>query len=105
MKPFVSNSNCSLLKRQTEDCFLFAASNTDEEKALLDWAKCPNAPVLKPRNQWFKYNSAKNFVLMENLTEYTPFFYSEGEESSDGDNNESTKDFQNNWDDWYISNN
>lgn len=33
---------------------------------------------------------------MENLTEYTPFFYSEGEESSDGDNNESTKDFQNN---------
>ena len=77
----------------------------DEDRAQLDKNKCPNAPTLKPRNQCFKFNSAKNFLLMENLTQYTPFFYSEGEESSDGDNEESTQDFMNNIEDLCMGEN
>uniref|UniRef100_A0A7S3N3G6 Uncharacterized protein n=1 Tax=Euplotes harpa TaxID=151035 RepID=A0A7S3N3G6_9SPIT len=68
---------------------------SDEDKAQTKKGMCPKAPMLKPRNQCFKFNSAKNFVL-ENLAEYTPFFYSEGEESSDGDFTESTQDIVNN---------
>ena len=61
-------------------------------KPDMERQKCPNAPVLKPRNLWFKFNSDKWFLPLENLVEYTPFFYSEGDETSEDDFHESTND-------------
>ena len=70
-------------------------------------SKCPHAPTLKPRNTRFsgfmkddsdvdnkiiKFNSTKNFMAMDNLVEYTPFFYSEDGESSGSEMEESTTD-------------
>ena len=101
MKSQKVNLQSALSLRNIPAMSSIAQQNTDEEKAINDLDnKCPNAPSLKPRNQCFKFNSAKNFSLAENLTEYTPFFYSEGEESSEGDNEESTQDFMNNFDDF-----
>ena len=78
---------------------------TDEEKAQLEQKRCPGAPTLKPRNLWFKFNSAKNFMQMENLTEYTPFFHSEGDESSEEDTEVSIQDMQNHFEDVCMNNN
>jgi len=60
--------------------------------AILEDADCPHAPVLKPRNTCFKFNSTKWFIPRENIVKYTPFFFSEGEESSDDDFSDSTMD-------------
>lgn len=65
---------------------------TDEAKAHQTKRECPAAPLLAPRNVWFKFNSSKCFFQRENIIEYTPFFYSEGEESSEDENEESTWD-------------
>lgn len=66
--------------------------SSDEQKALLEQDLCPKAPSLKPRNMCFKFNSDKCFLPRENMVEYTPFFYSEGDDSVGSDTEESTLD-------------
>lgn len=66
--------------------------NTDEQASENGRRACPNAPMLKPRNTCFKFNSTKCFMPREDMVKYTPFFYSEGEESSDDDMLDSTSD-------------
>ncbi|CAI2368735.1 unnamed protein product [Moneuplotes crassus] len=62
----------------------------DQESS--QYSRCPKAPVLKPRNTCFKYNSSKSFLPKEDSVKYTPFFFSSGEESSDEELFDSTSD-------------
>ena len=78
---------------------------TDEENAHQAKRVCPAAPLLAPRNVWFKFNSSKCFLPRENIIEYTPFFYSEGEESSEDENDESTWDVLQIGEDKFMSDN
>ena len=65
-------------------------NKTNEKLTEEDEGRCPRAPILKPRNTCFKYNSTKWFIPKTEMVKYTPFFNSEGDESSDEDFLEST---------------
>lgn len=105
----------SLISQPPSECFQREKHQceikveTDEQKAEKEKWHCPHAPRLKPRNTDFlgfiehtydadrkpKFNSSKNFLAMENLVKYSPFFYSDSGESSESEIDETSNDWDN----------